>query len=122
MDLNVAREQIAEKLAMDVDAWVSSLDDCVPGHYGVQDWEVSAHPEDIWVDFPSMSFTFKEVDFDFEIRQGGSREDDSMDMSFNRKASGTGKFECSGSRITNIYDLEIEFDLDLTEDGKCTRI
>jgi hypothetical protein len=69
-----------------------------------------------------MSFTFKDVDFDFEVRQGGSREDDSMDVSYNRKASGTGNFECSGGKISSVYGLEIEFDLDLTEDGECTRV
>jgi len=69
-----------------------------------------------------MEFSFSDVEFDFEVRTGGSREDDSMDERHHRLANGRGKFECSGGRITEIYGIEINCDLDLTESGKVVRI
>lgn len=122
MKIEDAQEQIAEKLATDV-TWAEILcDDSLPGIYGVQNWDVSVYPQNIWVDFPKMEFSFKDAEFDFEVRIGGSREDDSMDESHHRLANGKGKFECSGGRVSDIFSLEIDCDLDLTDGGKVTRI
>jgi len=122
MNFEDAKNQIADKLASD-DAWADMLcNDCSPGIYGVEDWEVSVDPQNIWVNFPKMEFSFKNAEFDFEVRIGGSRDDDSMDESYHRLANGSGKFECSGGKITDVYALEIDCDLDLSEGGKVTRI
>jgi hypothetical protein len=122
MKLEDAQEQIAEKLSNN-DAWIQILcDDCLPGIYGVEDWEVIAYPQNIWVNFPKMEFSFKDVEFDFEVRIGASREEDSIDESHHRLANGKGKFECSGGKITDIFALEINCDLDLTEGGRVTRV
>jgi len=122
MKIEDAQNQIAEKLPYD-DTWADILcNDCFPGIYGVEDWEVNVDPQNIWVNFPKMEFSFKNADFDFEVRIGGSNEDDSMDESYHRLASGSGKFECSGGKVTSVYALEIDCDLDLSEGGRVTRI
>jgi len=122
MKIEDAQNQIAEKLTYD-NTWAETLcNDCDPGIYGVEDWEVIIDPQNIRVDFPKMEFSFKNAEFDFEVRIGGSREDDSMDESYHRLANGSGKFECSGGKITDVYALEIDCDLDLYEGGRVTRI
>jgi hypothetical protein len=121
MKIEEAQKQIAEKLAID-DNWINILNECTPGIYGVEHWEANIYPDDIWVNFPDMEFSFKDVEFDFEVRIGGSREEDSMDELFHRMASGKGKFECSRGKVTDIYDVEIDCDLDLTEGGRVTRV
>lgn len=122
MKIQDAQKQIAEMLAVD-DSWANILcNDCLPGIYGVEYWEAMVLPEFIWVDFPKMEFSFKNAEFDFEVRLGGSREEDSMDESHSRMANGTGKFECSGGRVVGIYDIEINCDLDLTDGGTITRV
>jgi hypothetical protein len=120
MKIEEAQKQIAEKLRYS-DNWTDILNDCNPGIYGVEDWEANVDSDNIWVNFPNMEFSFKDVDFDFEVRIGGSREDDSIDEQYHRTASGKGKFECSGGKVTDIYDVEIDCDLDLTEGGRVTR-
>lgn len=121
MKIEDAQNQIAEKLIYD-DTWADILcNDCLPGIYGVQYWDVNIDPQNIWVNFPKMEFSFKNAEFDFEVRIGSSREDDSMDESHHRLATGSGKFECSGGKVTDVYALEINCDLDLSEDGTITR-
>jgi hypothetical protein len=121
MKIEDAQNQIAEKLMYD-DTWAEILcNDCFPGIYGVQNWDVNVESQNIWVNFPKMEFSFKDVEFDFEVRIGGSREDDSVDQSHHRSAKGCGKFECSGGKVTEVYALEIDCDLDLSEDGTITR-
>jgi hypothetical protein len=121
MKIEDAQNQIAEKL-QDDSAWTEVLDDTNPGHYGVQDFDVSIDPQNIWIDFPNMSFNFKEVEFDFTVRIGGSREDDSIDEEYHRIACGQGQFECAGGSVSSIYGLEIICDLELAGDGKVVRL
>jgi len=121
MKIEDAQNQIAEKLIYD-DTWADMLcSDCFPGIYGVQYWNVNIDPQNIWVNFPKMEFSFKNAEFEFEVRIGGSREDDSIDESHDRPADGFGKFECSGGKVTNVYALEIDCDLDLSNGGTITR-
>jgi hypothetical protein len=122
MEIEEAKAKIAEKLQYD-DSWSQKLtDDCSPGIYGLQNWEVSISPQNICVDLQNMKFTFRDVEIDFEVRLGSSREEDSIDEQYHRKANGKGKFKCSSDSETEIYDIEIDCDLDLSEDGKTTRI
>jgi len=122
MKIEDAQEQIAEKLAYD-DTWMDILStDCLPGIYGIEDWDVNADPQNIWVNFPKMEFSFKDVEFSFEVRLGGSRDEDSYDQKYNRFANGSGRFECSGGKVTEVYGLEIDCDLDLVDGGKVTRV
>lgn len=122
MKIEDAQEQIAEKLTYD-NTWLDILcNDTFPGIYGVRDSDVTVYAHTIWVNFPKMEFSFKDVEFDFEVRIGGSREDDSIDERHHRLASGRGKFECSGGKVSDIYDLEIDCDLDLSEGGKVSRV
>jgi hypothetical protein len=121
MEIQVAQEQIAEKLQYD-QAWPMILDsDCDPGIYGVEDWDVGIDPNNIFVNFQKMEFTFKDVEFDFEVRIGASREDDSFDERHHKIASGNGKFKYANKKISEIYDIMINCNLDIHSGGKVTR-
>jgi hypothetical protein len=121
MSIKDAQEQIVEKLEIG-DNWIDMLNYCTPNISAIQHWEAYVNPDDIWVDFSKMEFSFKDVEFNFEVRLGASREEDSIDEQHQRMASGKGKFECSGGKVTDIYDIKIDCDLDLTEGGRVTRI
>ena len=111
-------EKIREKLALEIaqsEEWVDKLNDSNPGHYGVENWDVSITNENIWVDIPTRTFTFKNVTFDFEVQLGSSNKDDGFQTSFSRVANGQGVFEFNSNEVT-VEELSVEFDLNLFAD------
>ena len=114
MDIEKMREKLAIEISQS-EEWVDKLNDSNPGHYGVEDWDVVISNDNIWVDIPQRSFTFKGVTFDFTVQIGSSNKDDGSEMSFSKIASGQGVFEFKDDDIT-IEELNLQFDLDLFAD------
>jgi len=115
MDIDIIREKVANKISENHEEWSDVLNDANPGHYGASYWEVEVNPNDIWVDIPNRTYTFKNAQFSFTVRLGESGKD-GMDMDFSKVASGKGKFDFSndGNDI-ELKELEIDVDLDLFE-------
>lgn len=90
------------------------MDETVPGHYGVNDWEAETSPATIYTNVPKRSFTFKDVDFSFDLKLGESGKD-GIDQSVRKTASGYGTFEFLNNKKVTITDLVIEIDLSLWE-------
>ena len=113
MTIDQIRDTIAEKLPAD-ELWGNLLTDTNPGNYGADAWEIDLNPENIWVDIPKKTFTFKEAIFSFNVKLGSSNDEDGFESSFTKIASGEGKFEFSnGNKSVDIYDIDVKVDLDL---------
>lgn len=116
MDIDEIREQIAIEISSNSQSdWGEALTDTNPGHYGANYWEVELKSEDVWVDIPKKTFTYKNALFSFDVRLGGSSEESGADMSFSKIAKGEGEFSFVEGGI-KIEDLEIKVDLDLFGD------
>jgi hypothetical protein len=116
MTIDQIREKLANKIELS-SQWIDELNDTNPGHYGVEDWDVSLNHENIWVDIPKNTFTFKDANFAFDLRIGGSRDEDSSIMKFSKIATGKGNFSFSSKRNdVEIDEMELNFDLDLFSD------
>jgi hypothetical protein len=114
MTIDQIREQLVEKIISHYN-WVDKLSDSDPGHYGLEDWDVQLKKENIWVEVPQGTFTFRKAKFDFELLLGSSS--DGSKMSFSKEAKGEGSFSFSsnGNEI-DIKELNIDFDLSLFDD------
>lgn len=111
MLLDEIREKIAELLSQHSE-WVNKLNDTEPGNYGIEDYDVSVTKDDIYVDIPSRTFTFKNVEFSFTAVLGGSN--DGFNVDAQKTATGTGTFEfVDGSDNILLEEIEIQVDLDL---------
>jgi len=118
MNIKIAREKIADKLgsAEVYSDWVNVLDDTNPGHYGVNDVNVNIEPNDIWVDMPSKTFTFKNAELVFNIRLGGSSNEDGYDADFRKPVSGYGEFQfAKDGKDIDILNFSINETIDLYE-------
>lgn len=108
MKIDEVRESIANRLgSYDVfDLWAEVLDNSTPGHYGINDLEVSLSYQDIFVDIPANSFTFKDARMSVSLRLGGSSDKNGYDESFNITISGGGEFSFGDDKkiyIDSIY-------------------
>lgn len=115
MTIDKIREKLADKIPAQ-EGWVNQLDESNPGHYGVEDWDVVLSRNDIWVDIPKKTFSFKNARFDFELLLGSSNSEDGTKMSFSKVAKGQGTFEFSESDDIEVEELDLDFDLDLFAD------
>jgi len=118
MDINTAREKIAEKLSSgeSFEGWADVLDDATPGNYGVNDAEVNIGVDNIWVDMRAKTFTFKDAEFVFNVRLGGSSDESGYDESFRKPVSGYGEFEYTKNNTDiEIVKFSINEHLDLYE-------
>jgi hypothetical protein len=109
MILFEAREQIADLLSSvcDHNEWDDVIEEHFPGYYGVENIDVETSYEDIWVEWSTMTFKFKDATLSFDVRQ---YPDVDLDL-FERGvclASGTGEFTYSSGKIMSIVNLEIE--------------
>ena len=113
MEIDAIRELLAQELKYHED-WPQSLDDCNPGVYGVENWDVEIGKDNIGVDIPNRTFSFKDVEFDFEVLIGSSGSDGYAEK-FHRTASGRGEFEFAEDKknITIKKGMTIEVDLNL---------
>jgi hypothetical protein len=97
-----AREQIAE-LLMNGGFLEEILSGRVNAFLGS---DVDVESKNISVDFSSMSFTFSNATVGMADRSWGSREADSIDRKQCFIIRGSGKFNCSGNDVTEIYKVK----------------
>lgn len=109
MELENMREIIAIEVAKR-EEWIDKLNDSSPGHYGVNDWNVTLSHNDVWVDIQSKKFSIKNAQFEFDLALGESK--DPINDSFSKTATGSGSFEIKDGKLT-IEELEVDVDLDL---------
>lgn len=114
MTIDQIRNKLLDKIVIDHN-WMDKLNDTDPGHYGIEDWEVQLTKDDIWIDIPNGTFTFKKAKFDFEIVLGSSNDGTQMEFSKVANGQGTFNFSPNGQDIM-ISELQIEIDLSLFDD------
>lgn len=117
MTIPEMQELLAEKISSDYTSWNEIVADTTPGHYGADDIEIELNPNDIWVDIPNRTFSFKNANVSFTARLGGSSDDDGHDMPFDTILAGNGVFEFSanGSDI-DIKEILVPEEIYLFED------
>lgn len=116
MTLDEIREQIASKIAIDM-IWDDKTNDTEPGNYGCDDLEVELSAEDVFVNIPKLTFSFKNARFSFSARIGGSREEDSYSFPYSTIANGEGEFVFKDKDTVEIAEIKVFADLNLfTED------
>jgi hypothetical protein len=116
MEINLIREKIVEKLSSleEYDNWVNILQDTNPANYGVDAIEVHVEINDIWVDIPKKTFTFKNANLTFYARLGGSNDENGYDQNFDKVVSGYGEFRFTkNSQDIDIIEFYINEDLQL---------
>jgi hypothetical protein len=118
MTIDEIREQIAISLNMKCDdLWSVILDNTTPGHYGFEGLECQVAIEDIWVEIPKKTFTFKNGTLSFLARLGSSSEKDGVDVKVRRTVSGSGTFDFEDTRDIKVLDFQINEEIDLYEGG-----
>ena len=114
MTIDEIREQIATAMDMTCDEqWSSILDNTTPGHYGFWDLEFYVPIQNIWVEIPNKTFTFRGGKLSFTARLGSSREEDGVDHKVSKVVSGSGTFDFDGSTNIKVIDFKINEDIDL---------
>lgn len=109
MNIDQIRIALADKISSHSE-WHDVLEQSEPGHYGIIDSEVNITKDNIWVDIPNRTFTFKEVDFNFKLQMMSSN--DGIEDDFSRITGGSGMFQMNGNNVV-IEEMKIEIDLDL---------
>ena len=116
MDINDIRESISDNLSsvMTHELWDDILQETNPANYGFEVDYVSVEKNDIWVDVPNLTFTFKNLELQFSARLVASNLRDGYDKDFKFKLSGTGKFVFKkGSQDIEIEKIDISENEDL---------
>jgi len=108
MDFSEAKEQIADLLSSTCDhsEWNDIIEEHFPGEYGVKSIDVETNYKDIWVEWDTKTFTFKDAILSFNMLQYSDSE---LELSEHGEclASGNGKFTYSFRQIVSIEDIEI---------------
>lgn len=112
MNIDEIREQLAFKISTDM-IWNEKTSDTNPGNYVCDDVEAELSAEDVYVDIPNLTFTFKNAKYSFSARIGGSRDEDSHMFPFCTVANGEGKFEFKDKDTVEVSEIEVYADLDL---------
>ena len=118
MHLDEIRDGICESLgSVKGDSlWDNILQETCPANYGFEVASVIADRNDIWVDVPNLTFTFKNLRLSFSARLGGSNLKSGYDQTFHFKLSGSGSFIFkNGSQSIQVEKIDMDegFDLDL---------
>lgn len=115
MEIESIREKIVEKLdsGETIELWFQVLNDTTPGHYGVEDIDVNIKSEDIWVDVPARTFSFKKLSLSFKARLWASNDRDGYDENFKLTLSGDGHFDFKGPNDVTVKDFHVNEPLDL---------
>lgn len=116
MHIDTMGEIIADKLGSEEDMrWHDEiLQDTNPGHYGTEDLDVGISSDDIWVDVPKKTFTFKNANISFSARLGGSSDKNGYDENFSLIVSGSGSFDFSNNnQDIEVKDFSVNESLDL---------
>ena len=116
MHINEIQDGICKNLGS-IDShslWDDLLQETNPANYGYEVDSVWVQRNDIWVDVPNRTFTFKNLHLSFSARLAGTK--DGYDQDFQFKLSGSGSFEfgegIQGIRVSHI-DLDDDQDLEL---------
>ena len=110
------RERIATALDMDCDEiWFGILDNATPGHYGVEDLSVRVAKNDIQLNMPERTFTFKEAALSFSARLMSSREEDGVDIDFKKVVSGAGAFDFNQTGGIQVEKFAINEEIEFFE-------
>jgi hypothetical protein len=112
MSIDEIREQLAYKISTDM-IWDEKTNDTTPGNYGCDNVTAVLSSDDIYVDIPNLTFTFKNANYSFSARVGGSRDEDSHMYPFSTIAKGEGKFEFKDKGTVEIAEIDVYADLDL---------
>ncbi|MDR1160521.1 MAG: hypothetical protein LBK69_07855 [Syntrophomonadaceae bacterium] len=107
MDFTEARMQISDLLEEYRPEWNDVLEEYFPEAYWVDDIQIYPDESYIWIDRPSMTFTFKDITLGFDL-QMWSHTDAGMIEHGECLSSGKGKIIYSGGKILNINDMEID--------------
>lgn len=114
MKLQEIREQLIQDLENNINNWDDVISNTSPGNYGVEDWSISIPEEYFFVDIPTKTFKFKNVDFFAKLLLGSSNEEDGFVQDYNKLASGDGTFDfVDNNQKVNIKDINIEIDSDI---------
>lgn len=114
MAIDDIREKLAQEIMESHEFWGDTLSNTNPGNYGADYWEVEIDFNDIWVDIPKRTFTFKNALFTFDLRMGATNEG-GFDQSFSKTVEGKGKFDFDDGNV-KIDEMTLETYLDLFEE------
>jgi len=114
MHADIIKEKLAELISSN-EEWLDILNNTSPGHYGVENWDVTIYPNDVWLNIPERTFTFRQVEFSFELVLGGSNDGFNQDFSKLVNGNGTFRFTADNSDI-EIEEMDLEMDLDLVSE------
>jgi hypothetical protein len=109
MGIDEIRQQLANKIGNSPE-WIDKLNESEPGHYGVIDSEVNITKDNIWVNIPEGTFTFKNATYNFKLQMMAST--DGIEDSFSKEANGSGSFRIKGNAVL-VDELTLAFELDL---------
>jgi hypothetical protein len=101
--------------------WDKILEETYPANYGFEVESVVVKRNDIWVDVPERTFTFKNLHMTFSARLGGSNQDDGYDEDFHFEFTGSGSFIFKKNKESiqvKHIDLYENQDLDLYGESK----
>jgi len=108
MDFTVVKEQILNLL--ESSGYRSEWNDVLEANfceaYWVEDIQIFPNEAYIWIDWPSTSFTFKDVVIEFDLQMWSHTEAGILEHGI-CLSSGKGIFKFSGGSIIDIDDIEI---------------
>jgi len=109
MDFTVAREQISNLLENSCfcPEWNDFLEEHFSEAYWVEDIQIFPNGAYIWIDWKSMTFSFKDVVIEFDLQMWSHTEAGTLEHGV-CLSSGKGVFIYSGGSIIGIDDIEIE--------------
>ena len=113
MNLQEIRDQLIHELIYDLSNWDEVINNTNPGNYGIEDWDIAVPEQGFFVDIPSKTFSFKNVDFSAKLILGASKGDSSFIKNYRETANGKGTFEFTDKKKVSITDTEINIDLDV---------
>lgn len=119
MDINQMRERISESFCSieGHELWNDILQDTSPNNYGFEVDYVDVAMNDIWVDIPNRTFTFKDLTLQFTAQMGASNPEHGYSEDFEFTLSGEGHFEFkAGGQGLEINSICVNETLDLYAD------
>ncbi|NAY92960.1 hypothetical protein GTQ34_13635 [Muricauda sp. JGD-17] len=113
MILDEIREQLANKIMIDLDVWNDVLNDTTPGNYGCNHWDASVDYQDIYVNIPERTFVVNSGSFSANLVMGASKGEHSFNENYSKPFSANGKFDFKNSKEIIITEISIDIDSDI---------
>jgi hypothetical protein len=119
MHLDKVRDGICDSLSSGDghSLWDEILQETCPANYGFEVESVFVDRNDIWVDVPRRTFTFKNLELSFSARLGGSNLKNGYDQTFHFKLSGSFNFK-NGSQSIQVEEIDMDEGEDLNLYGE----